>query len=77
VEFTSTELERRSRKNTMKALGVISEQGGISEQANEDYNKILGKPLSNVHLEALAGLFNWSIPDFIEPAQEGDAVVLV
>jgi hypothetical protein len=40
VEFSLTELERRSRKNTMKALGVINEREGISEQANEDYNKI-------------------------------------
>jgi hypothetical protein len=52
----------------MKALGVINEHEGISEQANKDYNKIFGKPLSDVHLEALAGLFNWSIPEFIEPA---------
>jgi hypothetical protein len=33
VEFSSTELERRSRKNTMKALGVINEQGeSLSKQ---------------------------------------------
>jgi hypothetical protein len=70
VEFSSTELERRSRKNTMKALGVINEHEGISEQADKDYNKIFGKPLSDVHLEVLAGLFNWSIPEFIEPAEE-------
>jgi hypothetical protein len=67
VELSSTDLERRSRKNTMKALGVINEHEGIFEQANEDYNKIFGKPLSDVDLEALAGLFNWSIPEFLEP----------
>jgi hypothetical protein len=77
VEFSSTELKRRSRKNAMKALGVIMEHEGISEQANKDYNKIFGKPLSDVQLEALAGLFNWSIPEFIEPAQENVAAVLV
>jgi hypothetical protein len=77
VEFSSTELERRSRKNTMKALGVINVHDGISEQANKDYNKIFGKPLSDVHLDALAGQFNWSIPEFIEPAQVEDAAVLV
>jgi hypothetical protein len=58
VEFSSIELEGRSRKSTMKALGVINEHEGISEQANKDYNKIFGKPLSDVHLEALPGLFN-------------------
>jgi hypothetical protein len=25
-----------------------------------------GKPLNDVHLEALASLFNWDIPDFVD-----------
>jgi hypothetical protein len=50
----------------MHALGIISEHEGVTDQAKEDYASIFGKPLKIVHLEALASLFNWDIPDFID-----------
>jgi hypothetical protein len=53
----------------MNVRGSLSKQMRIT-------TRFFGKPLSDVHLEALAGLFNWSIPEFLEPAQEGDAAVL-
>jgi hypothetical protein len=71
VEFSTTELERRSTMKAMhalgkRALGIISEHEEVTDQAKEDYASIFGKPLNDVHLEALASLFNWDIPDFVD-----------
>jgi hypothetical protein len=63
VEFNLNELERRFKKKTMCNLEVITEHEGVSPQALEDYEKIFGQPLSGRHLEALAALFNWALPD--------------
>lgn len=63
AEFQMDELEKRSKKKAMHTLHIIDEQEGIDQQAQSDYNKLFGEPLSNVHVEALAALFKWSLPD--------------
>jgi hypothetical protein len=59
AECNLNELETRSRKKAMRVLSIIDEQGGITDQANGEYSKLFGKPLTDAHLEALANLFNW------------------
>jgi hypothetical protein len=58
----------------MKGCIKIIEREGVSQQAHDDYAKVFGKPLTNVHLEALASLFNWSRPEF-DVRNRGEAVV--
>jgi hypothetical protein len=73
VEFSVTELERRSKK-TMRTLGIIGEHDGITQLGQDEYSNLFGKPLADVHKEALSALFNWSIPDFADQDSEGVAV---
>ena len=47
----------------MRSLDIISENEGISQQALDDYAKLFVQPLSDSQLQALAALFNWSLPD--------------
>lgn len=54
----------------MRTLHIIGEQEGIDQQTQNDYRKLFGKPLSNVHMEALAALFNWSLPDFLDQGSD-------
>jgi hypothetical protein len=63
------QLETRSKKKVIRALSIIDEQGGTTDQASEEYSKLFGNPLTNAHLKALTGLFNWSIPDSVETVQ--------
>jgi hypothetical protein len=65
AECSLNELETRSRKKDMRALSIINEQGGVTDQASEEYSKLFGNPLTDAHLKALAGLFNWSIPELL------------
>jgi hypothetical protein len=74
VEFGVTELERRSKKKTMRTLGIIREHEGITQQGQDEYSNLFGKPLADVHIEALAALFNWSNPDLADQDSEGVAV---
>jgi hypothetical protein len=76
VELSLHELETRLKKKAMRAMKIINEQEGITEQASEDYTKLFGKPLTDAHLEALGSLFNWSIPEFLDADQAGTEVVL-
>jgi hypothetical protein len=39
AECNLNELETRSRKKVMRALSIINEQGGITDQASEEYLK--------------------------------------
>jgi hypothetical protein len=45
----------------MKALKLIKDGEGISQQARNDYEKEFSETLSLVHIEALAALFGWSM----------------
>jgi hypothetical protein len=74
AEFSLNELDRRSKKKAMRTLNVISDHEGVSQQAQDAYSKVFGQPLSDLHLEALASLFNWSIPNFHQ--ELGDQLVL-
>jgi len=62
VEFPLNDLNRRTKK-AMRSLDIISENEGIDQQALDDYAKLFGHPLSDSQLQALAALFNWSLPD--------------
>jgi hypothetical protein len=63
VEFRPEDLERGTRKKVMRALDIIGENEGIDQQAQDEYAKLFGQPLSDSHLQALTALFNWSLPD--------------
>jgi hypothetical protein len=60
--------QRRSRRiagnQATRTLNVISDHEGVSQQAQDAYSKVFGQPLSGLHLEALASLFNGSISNF-------------
>ena len=58
----------------MRSLNIIDEHEGITQHAQEEYFKLFGQPLSDSHLQALTALFNWSLPEDLEP---GDEDVLV
>uniref|UniRef100_A0A0A9H0N5 Uncharacterized protein n=1 Tax=Arundo donax TaxID=35708 RepID=A0A0A9H0N5_ARUDO len=73
VEFKPDDLERRSKKQAMRSLQIIEEQDGIDQQAQDDYSKLFGHPLSDLHLQALAALFKWSIPEDLDH-DSGDTV---
>jgi hypothetical protein len=47
----------------MKALNVIRVGEDISQQARKDYKKMFSETLSSAHIEALATLFRWSMPE--------------
>jgi hypothetical protein len=74
AEFNMSELERRSRKKAMRALGIITEQEGVTEQAQEDYANVFKQCITEMQVEALAALFNWAIPDFTD--HDSEAAVL-
>lgn len=71
VEFKPDDLDRRSKKKVMRSLEIIGEQDGIDQQTQDDYAKIFGQPLSDLHLQALAALFKWSIPEDLDHANSG------
>jgi hypothetical protein len=74
AEISLNEHDRRSKKKAMRTMTVISGQEGVSQQAQDDYSKFFGQPLSGWHLEALASHFNWSIPNFHQ--ELGEQLVL-
>lgn len=51
----------------------LEEYEGINQQAQDDYAKLFGQTLSDSHLQA--SLFNWSIPEELEPQEDGVLVV--
>jgi hypothetical protein len=54
---------------------VITEHEGATQQAIEDYEKLFVKPLSDLHLEALAVLFNWALLTFEDQDRGGIVIV--
>jgi hypothetical protein len=63
VEFPLNDMSRRTKKKAMRSLDIIGENEGIDQQALDDYAKLFVHPLSVSQLQALAALFNWSLPD--------------
>jgi hypothetical protein len=59
VEYQKGDMSRRSKKKAMQTLGVIGDNVGIDQQAQEEYAKLFSEPLSATHIAALAALFGW------------------
>jgi len=53
----------RNKKKVMRALHVIKESEGFSQEALDDYGKLFGQPLPTSHVRALAALFGWATPE--------------
>ena len=70
VEFGPEDLERRMKKKAMQSLDILDEHEGIDQQAMDDYARLFGQPLSDPHVQALAALFNWSLPEELGPGNE-------
>ena len=70
-EFGLNDLERRSKKKAMRTLELIEEHEGIDQQALDEYAKLFEQPLPNSHLQALAALFHWSLPENLDEGEGG------
>lgn len=66
VEFNMQDWGGRSTKKAMRALCIIFEAEGISQETIEIYARLLKHPLSQVQVEALAALFGWATPSDLE-----------
>lgn len=56
----------RSKKKVMRALGILGENEGISQQALDEYSKMFTGTSSSLvysHSQALAALFGWAVPE--------------
>jgi hypothetical protein len=53
------DMSRRATKKAMRNLGLIGENEGIDQQAQEEYARLFSEPLSDIHIAALAALFGW------------------
>jgi hypothetical protein len=49
-------------KKAMKALQIITEDEGISQEALKAYAELFKHPLSQIQVEALSALFGWPTP---------------
>lgn len=47
----------------MRALHVIKESEGISQETLGQYGKLFSQPLPSSHVQALAALFGWATPE--------------
>jgi len=47
----------------MRALDILDDGEGISQQAQDEYAMLFTHPLFDSHVHSLAALFNWSLPD--------------
>jgi hypothetical protein len=65
VEFNASDLDRRATKKIMKAVGIIADNVGIDQRAQEEYVDLFKTSLSNNHVKALAALFGWQLPDHL------------
>jgi hypothetical protein len=70
AEVVSEDLGGRTKKKAMKSLDIIGDQEGLNQQAQDDYAKLFRQPLSDSHLQALTALFNWSLPEELEPRDD-------
>lgn len=53
----------RNKKKVMRALHVIKESEGISQETLGQYGKLFSQPLPSSHVQALAALFGWATPE--------------
>jgi hypothetical protein len=65
VEFNASDLNKRATKKIMKAVGIIADNVGIDQRAQEDYADLFKTSLSDIHVKALAALFGWQLPDHL------------
>jgi hypothetical protein len=72
VEFQLGELEARARKKVMRALNIIGENEGITQQVQDEYAKLFGHRPSASHIQAMTALFNWSLPKELGHDADGD-----
>lgn len=56
----------------MRALDILGESEGINQQAQDEYAKLFKHPLADSHVQALAALFNWSVPDVFGQGDDGE-----
>ena len=70
AEVIPADLGGRPRKKAMRSLNIIDEHGSLTQQAQDEYFKLFGRPLSDSHLQALTALFNWSLPEDLESGIE-------
>jgi len=52
----------------MRALNIIEENEGIGQESLDEYSNLFGQCLPDSHVQALAALFGWAIPE----DEEGD-----
>jgi hypothetical protein len=62
VEFSMQDWGGRATKKAMKALQIITEDEGISQEALKAYAELFKHPLSQIQVEALSALFGWPTP---------------
>jgi hypothetical protein len=62
VEFNLQDWGNRSTKKAMRALHILSDDNGTTQEALDAYAKIFKQPLSHNQVEALAALFGWTPP---------------
>jgi beta-glucosidase/6-phospho-beta-glucosidase/beta-galactosidase len=55
----------------MRTLQLIEEHEGIDQQALDDYAKLFKQPLPDSHVQALAALFHWSLPENLGEGEDG------
>lgn len=56
------DMSSRATRKAMKALRIISDSEGVSQEALEHYVNLLKHPLSQCHVDALSALFGWNTP---------------
>jgi hypothetical protein len=56
----------------MRALNIIGENEGITQQAQDEYSKLFGHRPSASHIQATTALFNWSLPEELGHDADGD-----
>lgn len=49
----------------MKAVGIIADNVGIDQRAQEEYADLFKTTLSDIHVKALAALFGWQLFDHL------------
>jgi hypothetical protein len=62
VEFNMHDWGSRATKQALRALHIISEAEGTSQEATEAYARVFKQPLSHSQVKALAALFGWTPP---------------
>jgi hypothetical protein len=62
LEFSMQDWGGRATKKAMKALQIITEDEGISQEALKAYAELFKHPLSQLQVEALSALFGWPTP---------------